>query len=267
MKGGYHLICGPDGAGRSALVGQYVSAPMHISKPWWDEGGLLVVNAINSTAGLFSGDIIESSIDVRPGGQMLVTSPSASRAYRMRFGRATVRQSIHVAAGGWLEMLPALFIPHAWSDYLQEVSIELDPGARFLWFESFAPGRVASGEAWEFTCFESRLQVTHDSRPIARETYRLSGDCPSVRALRERFPAACHATCYAVGADFPDELLASISGLHHARCWVGCTRLDAPAIAVRLVAADNIQVTRALANIRGLLYRAFDRPVPPLRRA
>jgi urease accessory protein len=266
MKGSLHLVCGPDAAGRSALIAQYVSAPMHISKPWWEDG-LLIVNAINSTAGLFSGDVIDTAIEVRSGAQMLVTSPSASRAYRMPSGMAAVRQSIQVAAGGWLEMLPSFFIPHAGSDYFQETSVQLEPAARFLWFETFVPGRVASGEAWQFTRFESRFQLTCDSRPIARETYSLTSDSPSVQALRDQFPAACHAVCYAAGADFPDTLLAAISLLHHSMCWIGCTRLDAPAIAIRLVASDNIQLSRALAKIRDLLHRAFGRPVPPLRRA
>jgi urease accessory protein len=267
VKGGYHLVCGPDSAGRSALIAQYVSAPLHISKPWWDEGGLLIVNAVNSTAGLFSGDVIDTAIEVKSGAQMLVTTPSATRAHRMPSGLAAVRQSIRVAAGGWLEMLPGLFIPHAGSNYFQETEIHLDSTARFLSFETFVPGRVASGEAWQFTRFESRFNLVYDSRLIARETYSLTPQSPSVQALRDLFPAACHATCYAAGADFPDDLLAAISALHHPRCWIGCTRLEAPAIALRLVAADNIHLTRALTNIRPLLHRAFNRPIPPLRRA
>ena len=266
MKGALHLVCGPDAAGRSALIGQYVSAPMHVGKPWWEEG-LLIVNAINATAGLFSGDVIETAIEVRSGGQMLVTSPSATRAHRMSSGMAAVRQSIRVASGAWLEILPSHFIPHAGSYYTQDISIRLEPAARFLWFETFAPGRVASGEAWQFTCFESRFELACDSRPIARETYSLTPDSPSVQALRDQFPAACHATCYAAGVDFSNELLAAISMLHHGDCWIGCTRLDAPGIAVRIVAADNLHLSRALTNIRSLLYDAFGRHVPSLRRA
>ncbi len=266
MKGGYHLVCAPDSTGRSSLARQYVSAPMHISKPWWD-GGLLIVNAINSTAGLFAGDVIETAIEVKAGAQMLVTSASASRAYRMPCGVATVRQSIHVDAGGWLELLPSLFIPHAGSDYLQETSVHLEPAARFLSFETFAPGRVAHGEAWQFTRFESRFQIRYGARPIARDTYTLTPASPSVHALRDMFPAACHATCHASGEDFPDTLLAAITALHHPDCWVGCTRLDAPAITIRLVARDNIQLTRVLTKVRDLMHHAFGRPVPPLRRA
>ena len=239
---------------------------MHISKPWWD-GGLLIVNAINSTAGLFSGDCIESTIAIGPGAQMLLTSPSASRAHRMPSGRAAVLQSIHVANDGWLEMLPSIFIPHAGSNYFQETSVLLDPGARFLSFETFTPGRVASGESWKFTRYENRFKLACDSRPVARETYSLTPDCPSVKALRDQFPAACHATCYAAGADFPDDLLAAISALHQPECWIGCTRLEAPAIAIRAVSADNIRLTKALTKIRHLLHAAFNRTVPALRRS
>jgi urease accessory protein len=238
---------------------------MHISKPWWDNG-LLIVNAVNSTAGLFAGDSIDTSIEVKSGAQMLVTSASANQAYRMPSGRAALRQSIQVAAGGWLELWPSLFIPHAGSNYFQETSVLLEPAASFLWFETVAPGRVASGEAWEFTQYESRFHLTYDSRLIARETYSLTPDCAAVAAVRAQFPAGCHATCYAAGMDFPDDLLAAISSLHHAACWIGCTRLDAPAVAIRLVAADNVHLTSAMTSIRALLHGAFARPVPALRR-
>jgi len=238
---------------------------MHISKPWWDNG-LLVVNTVNSTAGLFSGDRIDGEIEVRSGAQMLVTSPSASRAHRMPSGHAAVTLKIRVANDAWLEMLPALFIPHAGSDYIQHTAIELDPAARFLSFETFVSGRVASGEAWQFTRFETRFSISCNSRPIARETYSITPDSPSVRAIRAQFPTACHATCYAAGAHFPGDLLTAISGLHHSQCWIGCTRLDAPAIAIRLVAADNLHLSRALTAMRPLLHQAFNRAVPPLRR-
>ena len=265
MKGGYHLVCGPGAGGRSALIGQHVSAPMHISKPWWEDR-LLIVNAVNSTAGLFSGDVIESSIEVKSGGELLVTSASASRAHRMTSGRAAVRQDIRVADGGWLELWPSLFIPQAGSHYSQETAIRLESGARFLWFETVAPGRVASGEAWEFTRFESRFELSYGSRPLARETYSLTPDCPSVRAIRGVFSNACHATCYAAGADFGEEILRAISSLHGPECWVGCTRLDGPAVAVRVVAADNLQLSKVLTNIRDLLHRGFSRRVPAVRR-
>jgi len=266
VNGALHLVCGPDSRGRSALIGQSVRAPMHISKPWWEEG-LLIVNAVNSTAGLFAGDVIDIAIDVKSRAEMLFTSASASRVHRTPGGKATVHQEIRVARDGWLEMLPALFIPHAGSDYSQETSITLEPGSRFLWFETIAPGRVAFGEAWEFTRFESRFQLTCDSRPVVRETYSLTPDSPSAAALRRQFSAAYHATCYASGADFSDDLLAAISDQHHDECWVGCTRLDAPAIAMRLVAADNLHLSRVLIRVRELLYRGFGRALPALRRA
>jgi urease accessory protein len=144
--------------------------------------------------------------------------------------------------------------------------VELAEDARFIWFETFAPGRVASGEAWEFTRFESRFQVNYDDRPVARETYALIPGAAAVKALRKQFPNACHGACYAVGLNASDDLLAQMTTLHHANCWIGCTRLDGPAIAVRLVAGDNIDLSRTLTKVRELVHVAFGRVVPSLRR-
>lgn len=265
MTGRLELVCGPDAAGRSSLLRQYVSAPMHVSKPW-REGGLLIVNAINATAGLFSGDHIETEIEVKPRAQMLVTASSATRAHRMISGMASVRQSIHVANDAWLEIHPALFIPHAGSNYRQETAITLEARARLLWSETVAPGRVASGEAWAFRGYQNKFSIAHDGRAIAREAYALDAECPSVRAVRHQFQNAYHGSFYAVGIDFSPDLPTAISALQTPDCWVGCARLDAPAICVRLVAADNIQMARATAKIRSILHAAFLRPLPELRR-
>jgi urease accessory protein len=266
LNGALRLVCAPGCGGRAALVGQYVSAPMHVSKPWWDER-LMVVNAINSTAGIFSGDVIEASIEVKRGAELLVTSPSASRAHRMISGEARVVQRIHVEEDAWLEMLPGLFIPHAGSNYRQETVVRLEAGARFLWSETVAPGRVASGEAWQFTGYRSAFSLSVDGRMMARENYRIDGSAATVGALRRVFANACHGTCYAVGGDFSDGLLRGISAVHHAECWVGSTRLDGAGICVRMVAADNLHLARAMGAAREMLHGAFSRKVPAARRA
>jgi urease accessory protein len=266
VKGGFEIQCGLDSIGKSALLRQYVSAPMHISKPWWD-GDLLIVNAINSTAGLFAGDEIRTTLQVDAGAQLLITSPSASRAYRMPSGAATLTQTFHVGAGAWLEVLPSIFIPHAGSNYIQHTEVQLEPGASLLWFETIAPGRVAHGESWQFARMQNRFKLLIGDRLIARETWSLQPESQTVRAIRHQFPDACHATCYAVGGDFSDSLLTELTNLHQPECWVGCTKLDAPsAIALRLVASDNIALSKTASELRRILHKSFNRRLPSLRR-
>ena len=110
MIGHLDIICAADAGGRSYLRHQSFRAPVHLSKPHLDEG-VLVLNVVNPTAGLLAGDRIACRASVESGAALLLTAPSASRAHRMSQGYAEVTLELRVAAGGWLENLPELFIP------------------------------------------------------------------------------------------------------------------------------------------------------------
>src|SRR6185369_2094376 len=93
--------------GRTVLAGQSFRAPYHLSKPYWDaDAGTLLVQVVNPTAGILEGDFLESAIGVEKGASLLVTTPSASRVFKMAGGSAECRQHFTVAKGAWLEVLP-----------------------------------------------------------------------------------------------------------------------------------------------------------------
>src|SRR5690349_22775191 len=92
--------------GRTTLAGQSFRAPYHLSKPYWDaDAGTLLVQVVNPTAGILEGDSLASDISVEPGAALLVTTPSASRLFKMNAGAAECRQHFTVAKGAWLEMM------------------------------------------------------------------------------------------------------------------------------------------------------------------
>ena len=75
--------------GRTVLARQSFRAPYHLSKPYWDmDAKTLLVQVVNPTAGILSGDRLESDLDVRKGAALLVTTPSASRVFKMKSGTA-----------------------------------------------------------------------------------------------------------------------------------------------------------------------------------
>lgn len=261
MNGKLHLVCGPGWDGRGALLEQHFNAPMHVSKPYWEDR-LLVVNAVNSTAGLFSGDIVHTGVQVRSGAGMLLTNPSANRIHRTPEGFAQAIQKLRVEQEAWLEVWPSLLIPHAGSDFRQKTRLEVARGGKLLWFEFFAPGRVASGEAWQFARLENDLELRYEGRLIAKERYRLTPGSAAVAALRGQFPTAYCASVYAVGAGMQPE----IAALHGPACWVGCSRLEEHAAAVRVVAATSMELTRVLQSLRALFHAAFARTALPIRR-
>ena len=78
--------------GRTILATQSFRAPFHLSKPYWDEDAkTLLVQVVNPTAGILSGDRLESTIVVDSGAALLVTTPSASRVFQMNGGTLAER--------------------------------------------------------------------------------------------------------------------------------------------------------------------------------
>ena len=119
LHGHLRLVCAADEQGQTYLREQSFCAPVHLSKPYRDED-TLVVNIVNPTAGLLSGDRVHYDVAVESGARVLLTAPSASRAHRIVEGDARMTQEYRVAAGGWLESWPEIFIPQGGARYRQQ---------------------------------------------------------------------------------------------------------------------------------------------------
>jgi urease accessory protein len=270
LSGHLDIECAADAQGRSYLCRQSFAAPMHLSKPHLDEG-VLVVNVVNPTAGLLSGDRIRLAVSVQSGAALLLTAPSACRAHRMKeLGYAETVQEFHVAQGAWLENLPEYFIPQAGSRYRQRTTIKVKPGGELLFFETLAPGRVAHGEAFAYDWLDWETDLFLGDTLIARERYRLSPDNGSLEPLRAQFPTAYYASVFVVSpnltADHPCWL--AIDALHNSEVWVGCGALrDKGAWSIKIIASGSIVLRDTQARVRALIHAALGRPLPSLRRA
>ena len=268
LRGHLQLTCGLDSLGRSSLRHQSFRAPMHVSKPHLDEN-TLVVNVLNPTAGLLSGDIIRCDIRVESGAHLLLTTPSASRAHCMNNGCARVEQRFHIAAGGWLENWPELFIPQAGTRYRQDTTIEVEPGSTRMFWELLAPGRVAFGETFAFTELEWTTQILFGGALAARERYRLAPEEPSVEALRKMFPTAYYGSGFVFSPTLGQDsaVWQEIHGMHDSNTWIGCSALAHGGWSIRVIASDSVRFRKSLATIRRALYSALATPIPDLRRA
>src|SRR5471032_2428195 len=112
--------------GRTVLAAQSFRAPFHISKPYWDaDARTLLVQVVNPTAGILAGDRLESRIAVGADAALLVTTPSASRVFKMKTGTAECHQQFTVAAAGWLEVMPEPLVPHRGCRFHQTTRIEV----------------------------------------------------------------------------------------------------------------------------------------------
>ncbi len=267
LDGHLELVCDVDGRGWTRLRHQSFRAPFHLSKPHHDAGAL-VLNVVNPTAGLLEGDRLRTEVSVEAGARLVLTTPSANRVHAMRGGKAESSQTFRVASGGSLEVWPEVLIPQRGARYTQRTVVELARGAVFLFFETLAPGRVASGEIFVFEELRWMTDVRLDGRLVARERYCLNPAGSSLHALQRVFPRGYYASGILISPVLEADANAweALRALHVDGVWLGLSSLEKNVYILRLVAPDSLAFRRTLHLVRGLVYEGLGRPLPGLRR-
>ena len=244
--------------GRTVLAHQSFRVPYHVGKAYPDaDTGVLMVQVANPTAGILSGDELRLDVAVGGGAKLVVTTPSASRVYAMKQGRAVCRQRFSVAAGGWLEMLPEPLVPHRDSVYHQHTVLELAETAGVFFVDQLLPGRIGHGETWAWRELVLDLQVRLKGTPILRERLEQSGQ--SLREMAEAAgtgPTSCFANAVWVppgGAVMTETLLERLRALHSPACWLGVSQVGAGVWSLRWIAADNLRLREAIQRVRTVL--------------
>jgi urease accessory protein len=257
--------------GRTVLAEQFFQAPFHLSKPHWDpEAEVLHVQVVNPTAGILAGDALRSEVAVDAGAAVLVSTPSATRVFKMENGgAATSTQRWKVAAGAWLEVMPEPLVPHRGSRFHQETEVLAEAGAGVLLIDQLMPGRLAHGEAWQWERLVLGLTVRVNGELILRERFDQGG--AALRALSEFHGTgaeACFANLLLVlpTIETSPAWRAELHALHGAGVWLGVTALRGSAWSLRIVSPGPIQLRDTLASVRAILRKAYPRLGCSLRR-
>lgn len=245
----------PDG--RTILSNQSFRAPFHLSKPYWDvEAGTLLVQVVNPTAGVLSGDRLEARFAVGEKAAMLVTTPSATRVFTMREGVANCRQQFTVSKGGWLEVAPEPLVPHTGSRFRQFTEIDVADGGGLFFVEQLLPGRIGFGEAWGWAELRLGVQVRIAGELVLRERLDQSG--PDLRHLGI-FAGSGENACFASSVLIPPEDNAApqwrtrVAALHQEGTWIGVTAMRRRGWTIKIVATDPIRLRSALGAVREIL--------------
>ncbi len=241
--------------GRTALTGQSFRAPYHVSKPYWDaDAGALLVQVVNPTAGILEGDSLESDIAVGEGAVLLVTTPSASRVFKMRGGSAECRQHFGVAKRGWLEVWPEPLVPHRGSRYRQTTTVEVETGGGLFFVDMLMPGRIAhKGEAWlwDRLCLETEVRLGGEL--ILRERFEQTGaELKALAALAGSGAKACFGNAVLI-AEGEAPWLDAARALHGDGVWLGVSALRRGGWSLKFVAQDSIRLRRTLKELRRIL--------------
>jgi urease accessory protein UreH len=128
---------------------------------------------MHSTAGIFGGDELESSIRVQRGARVLVTQQSAAKIHPSGVRPAVQRNHVFVEAGGELQLYLEPVIPFADSILRQTTRIDVERGGRLMFWEGFMAGRVGRGERWQFQELASETNLFLDGRQVYLDRFRL----------------------------------------------------------------------------------------------
>ena len=248
----------PDSA--TAIGAQSFRAPYHISKPYWDaDTRTLLVQVVNPTAGILSGDRLDSAVEVASGAALLLTTPSASRVFRMRSGEAVSTQRFKVEPGGWLEVMPEPIVPHRGSVFRQRTDLMVAPGGAAFYADLLLPGRVAHGEAWEWARLLLELEVRRGDELLLRERFDQAGDgLKALAALAGAGEGACFGNAVLIAPGLDAEASpawrAELHAIHGDGVWIGASQLRlGGGWSIKFVAPDGVRLKQTLAAIRRVL--------------
>lgn len=250
--------------GRTAIGAQAFRAPFHVSKPYWEaDTDTLLVQVVNPTAGILSGDRLESSVEVAAGAALLLTTPSASRVFKMREGSASGSQRFVVGEGGWLEVLPEPLVPHRGSVFRQTTSLDVAAGGAAFYADLLLPGRVAHGEAWEWKKLVLELDVRAGGARLLHERFDQDGaGLHALAALAGAGEGACFGNAVLVAPGLADDTAPawrdSLNALQRDGVWIGASQLRlGGGWSIKFVAPDGVKLKQTLGEVRRVLSGAF----------
>ncbi|MBT3635790.1 MAG: urease accessory protein UreD [Opitutae bacterium] len=270
LNGGVKLGCRRNGEGVPYLSSQRFSAPVHLSKPYFDEDtGSLLVNLSCPTAGLLAGDRVVCDIEVSDQASMVVTTPGATRSHFMRSGIARVEQKFKVKDGSFLEFNPGALILQKATNLEQVTEIEVDEDSEVLFVEKMLPGRIAHGESFVFQKFSNRLRIEKENKIVLLESFILDPGNESVLPWKNSFPTPYYGSFYLISPKPRDHLPCRerIHGMMSPNLLTGVTSLHRKAgWMVKVLAGDPYEFKRAVKEIRKLLHADIERLPTDFRR-
>jgi len=218
---------------------------------------------------MLEGDQVELDISVEPSAKLVLSNPTALRIHKMNTGKAVWKQIFNIAPNGFLETHPEWVIPQAHSRFEQRTRINIEADGRLFFIEALAPGRVASGEAFEFTTFQNRLEVYYDHKLVALEQCNIVPAARSQSGWNASFENPYVYSLYVSAPELNenDPFFQFVYAQQTPTLLCGSSKVDrSPCWNVKILSESSVEAKAALARIREQFYQAIGLPVVDLRK-
>lgn len=250
---------------RTVVAHAYAEPPFRVNV--FDVADVAFVIIVCSGPGVFAGDRLQQSVRVAAGARAVLTSQTALQVHPGNGEAAEICHEYRVDCDAELHCHWDPVIPFAAASLSQRFVIDADASSRLYWSDAMMAGRLARGEAWQFTEVAHELRLLCGGALTYLERFRLA---PRDRALTLPWvagDAGYFATTIVrdpeVGADAAAELHQTLSpsSAHLA--------VDSPGegvIVARLVATNGAKFASMRRAIRHTVVESIFRQPDPLAR-
>ncbi len=214
---------------------------------------------LNPSGGLVGGDRLRTRVEIGSDAAVVLTTASATKAYRTIGDSAAHQTIVSLCDGAVLEYLPDHLIPHPGAAVRQSLLIEMASGSRAIVYDAIAAGRIGRAERWAFRELDSEIVIKRAGRPVYISRSRI---IPRAQPLSqpgwmEEFNYLASVVVVAdaspVWASALDEIDAMLQGFHQIN--YGVSEIAAGGWVVRLMTRTATDLIAAKQNIWAIARR------------
>lgn len=146
--------------GRSTLTRSFHQSPLKVAKPFTGERGELLLYLMDSSPGIFNGDVQEIECTLEKGANLYLTNQSSCKLHPSPdMVESCQIQRFHVKEGAVLEYFPEPLVPFNGANYLGEIIVNMKESGHAIIGEVLTPGRAGRGELFQYKKMASQFSV------------------------------------------------------------------------------------------------------------
>ncbi|MGH6762553.1 MAG: urease accessory protein UreD [Phyllobacterium sp.] len=153
--------------------------PLLVQRPFYPESdGTCHVYLLHPPGGIAAGDELNFTLHVGENARCVLTTPGATKFYRMSSGKAVQRCTVEVGRSAVCEYLPQETIIFNGANTSIDTRVSLQGDATYVGWDFICLGRPAAGERFDTGAMTQRVEIVRDGTKIWFERYRLVGGSP-----------------------------------------------------------------------------------------
>ena len=161
-------------AGRCVAVHQFHRGALRVLRPHYlDATGQVTYAVVNPGGAYLDRDRYRMAVTVRDGGELLLTTQSATKVYRTPVDHTLQVMDVVLEPGARLEYLPDQLIAYRDSRYRQRTRVEMADSASLMMSEVVTPGWSPTGERFRYEWVQLRTEVVMGGVPVALDNLLL----------------------------------------------------------------------------------------------